>query len=127
MSLALIVAVWLGLRFVFSYFDSLLERQPTPFNNTEIAEETTPHQIPFLEGVEDKKPVIQNSTSAPVTSTAAQIPTQENGISPARAVVPVKPKAQGVRLAEVRILLRTIGGDIVLALYPEVRLRQSNK
>ncbi|MFT3881851.1 MAG: DUF1553 domain-containing protein [Gemmatales bacterium] len=106
--LVLVVAGWFGLRTAFDYLNGLIDHQPVVSQTIQPPPEATqPAAI-----TEPEKPTTSVVT---VQKTTASVPA-----TPAPFHLPPKPLANGPRIAENRLLLHTIGGDILLALYPDV-------
>ncbi|HQR07960.1 MAG TPA: DUF1553 domain-containing protein [Gemmatales bacterium] len=104
----LLGAGWLALRTAFDYLNGLIDHQPVVAQTIQQQTEATqPVTTPEPEKVTDAADVVQKtSTSVPTT--------------PPPVRLPPKPVANGTRVAENRLLLHTVGGDILLALYPDV-------
>ncbi|MFO0936574.1 MAG: DUF1553 domain-containing protein [Gemmataceae bacterium] len=121
-----LIFFWLGMRFVFTHY--LLQVQQSNVNVFPTT--STPATVPVVSTPSTAKPypgeLVAGGAPLPPVVLLTSTPLKPNPTTqtpqPVHAVVrPPAPKPEStVRVAEERLLMRTTGGDIVLALYPDV-------
>lgn len=100
----MLALLWLGVRYTFAFFYEIIDRPERP---VQVASEASPTGLmPYLD--DDALPPVPAKSTAPVVYT------------PRAVTLPKKPKLNDVKLAREYLLFHTVGGDILLALYPEV-------
>lgn len=101
--LVLVVPAWLGMRLLFDFFNAKLDQPQAAY---QPPADVTQGLLPYRE-TEDGfvSPPVATET-VPVTQAAVKLPR--------------KPTASPLKLASSRLLVHTLAGDILLALYPDV-------
>ncbi len=104
----IIVIAWLGMRYTFDYINSVIDQKP------DVAKYYAQQSLPSTVSPQSQEP-----EPVPKVADIQKAPEPSKLIVPT-IHLPPKPVVHESRLSEYRLLLHTIGGDIVLALYPDV-------
>ncbi|MBL8823243.1 MAG: DUF1553 domain-containing protein [Planctomycetia bacterium] len=104
-SFAFLALFWLGIRYIYSYFNTMIDHST---RNTGFQVEQAAAPVVLL-----LEPV--NEVGNGPTKTVSPATTAHQSVR-----MPSKPKQSPHRLAPEMLLLHTVGGDILLALYPDV-------
>ncbi len=106
LSFLLLGFLWLGFRVTFHYFSELINHQPPP----------------AMAAAPEDRLITQNPSPDTFTENTVLDSSLPGATSSSQPPMPLftKPRASPVRLATQRLLLHTVGGDILLCLYPEV-------